>query len=348
MPIDFRLSQPRRILSSSRRLFFNQASKRYQSWLEVQERIQAVSTIRSTIAFQRKHEIFRSGLNAWLESVVRLVSNEVGRLSRTAACHPSWLGDADPAQWARINVEKFLSEWFRQEVSTQYLVRAFQDGTSLLISKDDTSSNDRRPAVERWFRMACEGMKYYGLSLPSSTKPWRAPVWCAECFSELWWTRLGRPSYLTVDQTKAVLRSAQSDFAGRLEYVLSEAEDMQRVECASLDSTEIEGVLEQPASRERSATPKDFSFSEGYRTVFFRGESYQLTQQQAAIVRTLHEALETGIPALGANEIRKKAECGKISDSFRSGDGPRIWKKLVVSVDGCKSMYKLNLPLLKR
>jgi hypothetical protein len=348
MHIDSKLSEPGRTLSSSKRLFFEQANERYQSWLAVLERIQAASATRPIIGFQRKHEIFRSGLNEWLEAVVRLVLSEVGRHSRIAVCHPSWLGDADPAQWARINVEKFLSEWFRQEVSTQSLVRAFQGGTSLLKSKDDPSSNDRKPAVESWFRMASERRKYCGLSLPNSTKPWQAPVWCAECFSKPWWTRIGRPSYLTVDQTKAVVRSAQSDFAGRFEYVLQDAEDMQRVECARLGSTQIEGVLEQPVSPERSAIAKDFSFSEGYRTVFFGGKSCRLTQQQAVIVRTLHEALETGIPALGAKEIRKKAECGKISDSFRSGDGPKVWKKLVVSVDGCKGMYKLNLPLVKK
>jgi hypothetical protein len=144
------------------------------------------------------------------------------------------------------NVQKFLRELLNQEVSTKAIVTAFQEGTSLLKSKDDPPSN-ARPAVEMWFGMASEGPKYS--SWPSSTKPWPAPVWCAECFSEPWWIRLGRPSHLSVDQTKSVVRSAQSRFAGRLEYVLRDAEDLQRVECASLGSTHTDS---SPRDSERS------------------------------------------------------------------------------------------------
>ncbi len=223
-----RLSEPERTLRSSRSWFKEQAGDKYlQSWQEVHEQIQDVVVTRTApaAALKRKHEIVRAGLDEWLKSVVKLVYDEVGRLSKIGACHPTWLGNADPAEWARLNVQKFLSEWLGQEVSTQSLVRAFQEGTSLLRSKNGPSSNDSRPAVEKWFRMASEGTKYHFLSRPSYTKPWRAPVWCFSDFCEPWWIRLGRPSHLTVDQTKAVLRSAQAKFAGRLEWALRDSED---------------------------------------------------------------------------------------------------------------------------
>lgn len=276
-PIDSILSEPGRTLSSSRRLFCNQAIEKYLSWWKVQEQIQAVVATRSSApvaGLTRKHEIFRSGLHEWLESVVKLVMDEVGRLSKIGRCHPTWLGDADPAQWARLNVQKFLRELLNQEVSTKALVTAFQEGTSLLKSKDDPPSN-ARPAVEWWFVMASEGPTYP--SLPRSTKPWRAPVWCAECFSEPWWIKLGQPSRLTVDVTKSVFRSAQSKFARRLEYVLRDAEDLQRVECASLGSTHTDSSLRDPerSALNHNSAVKKFVPTGDYRSVLFEGPHSQ-------------------------------------------------------------------------
>jgi hypothetical protein len=243
MSEDSRLSEPGRTLSSLRSLFEEQADDKYRSWLQVHEQIKKVAATRSApaAALTRKHEIFRAGLSGWLESVVKLVSDEVALLSKIGARHPTWLGDADPAQWARSHVQGFLRESLRQEVSTHSLNRAFREGTSLLRSKDDPSSNDSRPAVEIWFRIASEGQKYYGLSLPPrSAKPWRAPFWCYQSFSVPLWSKWGKPSHLTDKQTEIEIRSAQSKFAGRLEYVLDQAEDLQRVECASIGSTHID------------------------------------------------------------------------------------------------------------
>ena len=47
---------------------------------------------------------------------------------------------------------------------------------------------------------------------------------------------------------------------------------------------------------------------------------------------------------MSGDDIRKKVGCGRIHDSFRSGDGPRLWNRLVVPVTGTKGMYRLNLP----
>jgi hypothetical protein len=240
MSKDSRLSEPGRTLSSLRSLFEEQAIDKYLSWLEVHEQIKKVVATRSApaTALTRKHKIFRSGLNGWLESVVKLVFDEIGRLSKIGACHPTWLGDADPAQWAQSHVQGFLRESLGQEISGVALEAAFEKGNSLLDSADNPLPKHSRPAVEMWFEVASEGQKYYGLSLPPrSAKPWRAPFWCYQSFSVPLWSKWGKPSHLTDKQTEIEIRSAQSKFAGRLEYVLDQAEDLQRVECASIGST---------------------------------------------------------------------------------------------------------------
>lgn len=337
---DSRLSEPERTLTSSRRLFCNQAREKYQSCWEVRGQIQAVVAARPVpiVGLTMKHEIFRSGLREWLELVVKLATVEVGRLSRIGRCHPTWLGNSDPAQWARINVQEFLRGFLHQEVSTHALATAFLEGTSLLKFKDDPPSSTR-PMVEKWFRKACEGPKDH--SWPRSTKPWHAPVWCFEDFSEPWWIKLGRPSRLIVDDTKGVIRSAQSDFAGRLEYVLREAEDLQRVECASLGSTHTDSSLRDPKTSILNSAVNRFVPTCDYRSVLFEGKQYTLTRNQATIVKTLHRAREAGPSTVGTDTLLAaiEAETSRVCDSFKNSP---LWGTLVVRGEK-RGTYKLSL-----
>jgi len=271
---------------------------------------------------------------------VKLVMDEVGRLSQIGRCHPTWLGDADPAQWARLNVQDFLRGFLNQEVSTKALVTAFQEGTSLLKSKDDPPSN-ARPRVEKWFRKVSEGQKYP--SSPSSTKPWRAPVWCAECFSEPWWIKLGRPNHLTVEATKSVIRSAQSTFAGRLEYVLRDAEDLQRVECASLGSTHADSSLRDPerSIRNHNSAVKEFVPAGDYRSVLFEGKEHTLTLNQATIIKTLHQAHKEGHSTVGKAAVLAAigTETSRVRDSFKKSS---LWGTLIIPGEK-RGTYKLSL-----
>jgi hypothetical protein len=86
------------------------------------------------------------------------------------------------------------------------------------------------------------------------------------------------------------------------------------------------------------------TMSEEYRVIRFKGQRYNLPPQRALIVKTLDEARISGKGPLTAKQIQKEAHCGKISHSFRTGDGPKLWKHLVVPVENCKGMYKLALP----
>jgi hypothetical protein len=78
--------------------------------------------------------------------------------------------------------------------------------------------------------------------------------------------------------------------------------------------------------------------SDDYRIISFNGQRLCLTPGQAAIVRVLHKS-----PYCEASTqiIKKQAKCGPIRHSFKTGDGPEIWKKVIVHHS--KGFYRLNL-----
>jgi hypothetical protein len=83
----------------------------------------------------------------------------------------------------------------------------------------------------------------------------------------------------------------------------------------------------------------DLEHSDDYRTISFQGQPcYHLTPRQAAIVRVLHQS-----PYCEASSqiIKKQTKCGVIRNSFKTGDGPEIWKKVIVHQP--RGFYRLNL-----
>jgi HTH-like domain len=218
------------LIISFGRIFSSKTSESYQTWLEVNRQLEGVhaNDPASGAFFARKHAVFRSGLNTWLDSLVDVVLSEVDTLSRIGASRPYLRGDADPAEWARLHIQGLLRESLRQEISAVALENAFQKGSSLLDSGDHPPPKSSAPAIEIWFRMACEGIR----DLPAM-EPWCAPYWCYQSFSVPLWTRRGQPSHLTKEHTEKELRSAQRLFAGRLENALEVAGDRARVFLAS-------------------------------------------------------------------------------------------------------------------
>jgi hypothetical protein len=79
--------------------------------------------------------------------------------------------------------------------------------------------------------------------------------------------------------------------------------------------------------------------SDDYRTISFNGQRLCLTAQQAAIVRVLH--LSPYCEA-STKTIRKQTKCGAISNSFKTGDGPEIWKKVIVHLDHPSAKNPMN------
>ena len=83
----------------------------------------------------------------------------------------------------------------------------------------------------------------------------------------------------------------------------------------------------------------ELEFSDDYQTISFKGQPlYHLTAQQAAIVKLLHQSRYY---EASTQTIRKQTKCGPIHNSFKSGDGPEIWKKVIIH--HLKGFYRLNL-----
>ena len=78
--------------------------------------------------------------------------------------------------------------------------------------------------------------------------------------------------------------------------------------------------------------------SDDYQIITFNGQRLCLTPRQAAIVRVLHQS-----PYCEASSqiITKQTKCGVIRNSFKTGDGPEIWKKVIVHQP--RGFYRLNL-----
>jgi hypothetical protein len=103
----------------------------------------------------------------------------------------------------------------------------------------------------------------------------------------------------------------------------------------------IAAVSSKTVAKDQSSLP----ITEDYQVIRFKGKSYKLPPQRARIVKALDEARMSGIDQLSTQAIQREAGCGKkICDFFRTGDGPKLWKTLVIPIKGCHGMYKLNLP----
>jgi hypothetical protein len=89
-----------------------------------------------------------------------------------------------------------------------------------------------------------------------------------------------------------------------------------------------------------STQPKaELEFSDDYRIISFKGQPlYRLTPRQAAIVRVLHRRPYC---EASTHTIKKQAKCGPIHDSFKKGDGPEIWKNVIVHHP--RGFHRLNL-----
>jgi hypothetical protein len=83
----------------------------------------------------------------------------------------------------------------------------------------------------------------------------------------------------------------------------------------------------------------ELEFSDDYQTISFKGQPlYHLTPHQAAIVKLLHQSRYY---EASTRTIRKQTKCGPIHDPFKTGDGPEIWKRVIVHHS--RGFYRLNL-----
>jgi hypothetical protein len=148
------------------------------------------------------------------------------------------------------------------------------------------------------------------------------------------------PTSIPVDW---VLREVRPKLARQCQWWKAEAHRYLAEHKADL--AEENASSSKRVSRRPSKKPSFYARNESYQTIEFREHEYSLTPQAGAIVKVLHEA--GGKPVAKA-EIQSKTKCGKISDSFRSFDGRKVWKELIVVTRGRKGFYTLDPRAFKR
>jgi hypothetical protein len=83
----------------------------------------------------------------------------------------------------------------------------------------------------------------------------------------------------------------------------------------------------------------ELEFSDDYRIISVNGKvRYRLTPGQADIVRVLHQS---PYREASTHAIKKQTKCRSLRDSFKTGDGPEIWKNVIVNRP--RGFYRLNL-----
>ena len=97
--------------------------------------------------------------------------------------------------------------------------------------------------------------------------------------------------------------------------------------------------------RQESETPDSppgvFAHSDDYISITFRGQSYTLTDSQAAAVRVLHENAKRGTPYVNQHTVLAEIESGakRLRDLFRDS---LLWDTLIV-MGKRGGIYKLNI-----
>lgn len=210
-------------------LFFADAStSRSDLMVTAWQEIQTSSTSSGSdpeTSFTTKKRLFRSGLDAWLESLAALTERYAQQLQEIVGGHPELVGtNTDPPQWLRSQLERLLEKKLGHKLFAEAL--ADPQGTP--------GPTGKKSPYLTWFWNVCDGVPDFD-AFPGSGRPepWCAPAWCWGELTFKGWVRKGRPERLDVDRTEKLVRSAQRRFVMRLSYVLDQIEHKVRVAMAS-------------------------------------------------------------------------------------------------------------------
>ena len=99
-------------------------------------------------------------------------------------------------------------------------------------------------------------------------------------------------------------------------------------------------LLVMTASESDTGPPTEFSHSESYQSVQWRGETFTSTPAQATVIGNLHKAHEQGIQWVATRDALNGADTASIrmSDVFKHSPA---WKRLVIA--GRPGQYRLDL-----
>jgi hypothetical protein len=281
-----------------------------------------------------KKSVLEGCFASWLDKSEACLRKWFPKLVQIGRDSSACIG-APPDVWATGIAKEIIQERFRfVRISSRTRAR------SISSTGDETASS-----AFHWFvRMVAE-------ELPYSESTVRLPKWL-----------LGKKRVDSIYQ--AIIHHWSFCFEARLERVLQQLGDEAILSEPAIPARPVGPSRFLLAGREiptavqtlRYSIPSDqgdqdatigFWHADDYRTITYGGHSHRLTNQQALIVRVLNEAREQGIRNVGKQEIQTKAKCGKLFDSFRTGDGPRLWNTLVITAHRTKGLYTLNLPYPK-
>jgi hypothetical protein len=130
------------------------------------------------------------------------------------------------------------------------------------------------------------------------------------------------------------------DFRSQFERLLYQLRKEAFLGKPTAQSTSTATFSEPPAPEVQNV----FVHGHDYRAVIVKGKKYNLTPNQALVFETLYDAYVKRLPAVSKATLLKSmnAPHSRLRDSFRSGDGPKLWKNLIRRVR--RGMYALRLP----
>ena len=111
---------------------------------------------------------------------------------------------------------------------------------------------------------------------------------------------------------------------------------------------EENGSSGQPVQKKQIREEPLFEASDPeYNSIIYRGKRYDLTTNQAIIVKLLHGAYLRGFPVVKLAVIQEKIgwATSRPKDSFK---GHPLWGTLIISVRKPRGCYRLNLPDLEK
>lgn len=96
--------------------------------------------------------------------------------------------------------------------------------------------------------------------------------------------------------------------------------------------------------KKQSDKDKPFTHSPDYRFVTLHNDNFNLTSNQATVIKCLHEAFKKGTPEVGQAYILENVldtTSTRLRDTFKSN--PNAWKALITTTQGKRGTYRLNL-----
>lgn len=161
---------------------------------------------------------------------------------------------------------------------------------------------------------------------------------------------LAHPERKILDPTANRLRSVLCDL--KLAVFDCTQETMEAALAGLREHLEREGMLPGSGSDSREFYASWIQHSPDFATVVCNGVSYDLTPNQAACVRILHDALLNGTPTMRGPSVLSRAEvlAERLVDVFRLPGGKRhpAWRTLVVSPSKGKYRLATEAPKISR